>query len=62
MIHKIREEDGNTVHELDAEAIDYLIDGLRTLRDCQPGTELSTPSLTNNGVACFILIRAPDDV
>lgn len=67
MINKLFEdEDGNVVHLLDAEGIDYLIDGLRELRDEEPDTELTTPTVhaDEEGVmqkmGLMILRRAED--
>lgn len=57
------EEDNETpVLELDDEAIDYLEDGLRDLRDQESGVSLSAPSLVSNddevvGVGRFVLRR-----
>lgn len=67
MRHRVYEdEDGRHVTELDAEAIDYLIDGLEQLRDSEPGTELFTPTVVRDdddgGMAAseFVLLRAED--
>lgn len=42
------DDDGNTVDELDGEAIDYMIVGLRKLRDSEPGIVLSTPVIVGD--------------
>jgi hypothetical protein len=61
------ERDGDHVWELDAEAIDYLIDGLERLRECEPGTELSSPSAVYDAdggleaMASHVLLRADDE-
>lgn len=75
MIHRIQDNEyGDVVQELDAEGIDYLIEGLEQLRDSEPGTKLSTPALVDEGpriwwrlwrrtppaVGELILIRADD--
>ena len=64
MIHSVFEEEGNHVTLLDSEAIDYLIEGLEELRDCDPGEELTTPFVELDedgaGVGSFILRRAAD--
>jgi hypothetical protein len=68
VINKLYEdEDGNTVHLLDVEGIDYLIEGLTELRDSEPGERLSTPSVTTDhetgeleSVGKMILERAAD--
>lgn len=60
------DDDGNTVHLLDAEGIDYLIEGLRALRDEEPGAQLDTPTVETDeeGVmqkmGLMILRRAED--
>lgn len=67
MHHRIFEDDdGNTVQEFDAEAIEYFIQGLETLRECDPGEQLETPSIEHDSegiihsVQMFILRRAED--
>lgn len=46
MHHRIYEDDdGNTVQEFDLIAIDYFIKGLEELRDSEPGTRFTTPSV-----------------
>lgn len=68
MINKLYEdEDGNTVHLLDAEGIDHLIEGLVELRDSDVGDQLVTPSVTVDhdtgeleSVGMMILKRAED--
>lgn len=68
MINKLYEdEDGNTVHLLDTEGIDYLIEGLVELRDSDVGGQLTTPTVTTDhetgeleSVGLMILKRAED--
>jgi hypothetical protein len=67
MHHRIYEDDdGNVVQEFDAEAIEYFIEGLEALRDCEPGEQLTTPSVAvddkfiPDSVGVFILERAED--
>lgn len=66
MIHRVYEDkDGRHVTELDAEAIDYLIDGLERLRDSDAGEELTTPTLITGpddhaAVSELVLLRAED--
>jgi hypothetical protein len=65
MVHSVFEEDGNLVTLLDAEAIDYFIEGLTALRACMPGEEMFTPSVEHEdeslvGIGDFILRRAAD--
>jgi hypothetical protein len=63
MHFRLFEDDDETpVLELDDEAIDYLEDGLRDLRDKEPGEGLTSPSLVSNdgeviGVGVFELRR-----
>lgn len=46
MHHRLYEdEDGNMVQEFDEEAIDWFIQGLEQLRDCEPGDAVATPSI-----------------
>jgi hypothetical protein len=46
MIQKIGEDnDGNTSIELDAEGIDYLIDGLMQLAEAEVGGLMATPAV-----------------
>jgi hypothetical protein len=54
--------DGSYI-EADADGIDYLLNGLRTLRDSEPGTVVSSPSLINGedpAVGPFSLVRVAD--
>jgi hypothetical protein len=66
MIFNTHEDnDGNLVHTLDEEAIDYLIRGLEELRDCEPGTELVTPAAVDSeeglsAMAWTVLRRVQD--
>lgn len=56
-------EDGSYI-EADIAGIDYLLNGLETLRAAEPGTVVSSPSLVNGepgGVGPFSLVRAADD-
>lgn len=51
MIQKITEdENGNTVLEFDDEGIEYLVEGLLTLRDEPIGGLLSTPAIWTRDV------------
>lgn len=55
--------DGSYI-EVDREGIDYLLNGLQALRDAEPGTVASSPSLINGeyaGVGPFDLVRAMDE-
>ncbi len=65
--HISDDEDDNMLMELDAEGIDYLIQGLLDLRDCAPDEEIRSPSLGSdeNGnpesVGFLIMKRLADD-
>lgn len=55
--------DGSYI-EADAAGIDYLINGLRGLRDSKPGTVVSSPSLINGenpALGPFDLVRVADE-
>lgn len=60
------DDNGDQILGLDAEGIDYLIKGLTTLRELDPGNSLKTPSLVSSnegelkGVGSFILMRVVD--
>jgi len=50
MHHRIilEDEEGHTVQEFDSEAIDYFVQGLEKLKQCEPGEEVSTASIAFN--------------
>jgi hypothetical protein len=50
--------DGNTVLLMDLEGIDYLKEGIEDLRNLPPGSEVSSPGLSEDGVSEIILRRA----
>jgi hypothetical protein len=67
IFHTYEADDGDFVMEVDAEAIDYLIDGLTELRGKEPGESLTSPSLVQStegepqGVGDWVLLRAADE-
>lgn len=62
----ISEDDDKTMRiRVDAEGVDWLIQGLEQIRDMPAGEKLSSPSLVSNedgpvGVADLVLERVPD--
>lgn len=61
MVFRTRErDDGNFELALDDEGISFLEDGLAELRYMRSGEEVSTPSITTDGVSEFLLKRVED--
>lgn len=52
-------EDGTYI-EADRAGADYLIDGMTSLRDSEPGTVVSDSYVTGSGVGVFKLVRLED--
>lgn len=65
MIRIGEDDDGRMFIRADADGIGYLIEGLEELREAEPGTLLTSPTLVSDqgrpaGVADCVLERFPD--